>query len=130
MAIPASMTCEVRRVTRCDTVIIRLWIPQIQANCEIPLLLEGVTCGEEAKRHICDWVEIHADFGRLRLIGGDTFRDEYGRLLGDLADMSSGETLTEWLIEQRVATRRPNHFFDIMAERLTAEEPDAGHGAD
>lgn len=117
------MTCEVRRVTRPDTVIVRAWLPMVQALAEIPLLLEGVKCKPEAKQMICDWVEVHEHFGHLKLLSLDFFRDTYGRMLGDLADLDSGETLTGWLIEQGAAEDYPAHYMDLLTDRLTAEEP-------
>lgn len=117
------MTCEVRRVTRPDTVIVRAWLPMVQALAEIPLLLEGVKCKPEAQQMICDWVEIHQNFGHLKLLSLDFFRDTYGRMLGDLADIDSGETLTGWLIEQGAAEDYPAHYMDLLTDRLTAEEP-------
>jgi hypothetical protein len=117
------MTCEVRRVTKPDTVIIRAWLPLIQSNCEIPLLLEGVRCKPEAQQMIIDWVEAHADFGRLKLLTLDFCRDNYGRMLGDLADLGTGETLTGWLLERSAAEDYPSHFMDVLTDRLTAEEP-------
>jgi|688.fasta_scaffold01126_8 hypothetical protein len=128
MAIQTPMTCEVRRVTRPDTVIVRTWLPMVQALAEIPVLLEGVKCKPQAQQMIIDWVELHQEFGQLRLLTLDYFRDTYGRMLGDLADIGSGETLTGWLLEQGAAEDYPSHYMDVMTDRLTAEEPHDGNG--
>lgn len=124
------MTCEVRRVTRPDTVIVRTWLPMIQARAEIPVLLEGVKCKPECQQMIIDWVEIHQNFGHLKLMTLDFFRDNYGRMLGDLADLDTGETLTGWLLEQGAAEDYPSHYMDVMTDRLTAEEPHDSDGPD
>lgn len=108
------MTCVVVRVTRPDTLLIRTYLPQVQATVSVHLVLEGVTCRPEAKEEIIDWCEIHADAERLRLISWEWFRDSYGRVLGDLADLQTGETLTQWLLERKVAEPRPDHYLDIL----------------
>lgn len=121
---PEAMTCQVIRVTRPDTILIRTYCPQVMASVHVYLVLEGVACKPEAKQEILDWVEVHADAERLRLITWEWFRDSYGRLLGDLADLQSGETLTQWLLDRHVAESRPDHYLEILRTMVASEEPD------
>ena len=83
------------RVTRPDTIMIRSSVPQLQSMITHYLVLEGVNCNDEAKAAIVDWCEVHQEGGRFRLLNADWFRDSFGRLLGDLQDLSTGETLTD-----------------------------------
>lgn len=120
-----ALTCQVIRVTRPDTVLIRTYCPQIQGNAHVHLVLEGVKCFRKATPEIIDWVDIHADAGRLKLITWEWFRDEYGRVLGDLVDLQTGEPLTQWLIERKVAKPRPDHYLEVLRNMVNCEEPDA-----
>lgn len=120
-----AMTCQVIRVTRPDTVLVRAYCPQLQGNTHIHLVLEGVKCGRRCTAEIIDWVEIHADAGRLKLITWEWFRDEYGRVLGDLVDLQTGEPLTQWLIDRKVAKPRPDHYLEVLRNMVNCEEPDA-----
>jgi hypothetical protein len=112
------------RVTRPNTVIIRTLVPHVQSMLSTYLVLEGVKCRAEAKQAIADWVEIHADAGRLRLHHVDWFRDSYGRLMGDLIDLQTGESLTGYLLEQGYAQPRPGHYADIIESMLRSVEPE------
>lgn len=89
------------------------------------IALVGVQCHPSAQQDIIDWVEIHADFGRLRLLAMDWYRDSYGRVLADLADPQSGDCLTSYLIQQGSAESYENHLIDTLREMMSAEEPDA-----
>ena len=109
------MTCTVIRVTRPDTVLVRTFAPQVQAAVSIHLLLEGVKCTPQCKQEVVDWCEMHQDYDRLKLITFDWARDQYGRVLGNLADLQSGEILTDYLLERRVADPYPNHYMDMLA---------------
>lgn len=120
-----AMTCQVIRVTRPDTVLVRAYCPQLQGNTHVHLVLEGVKCFRKATPEIIDWVDIHADAGRLKLITWEWFRDEYGRVLGDLVDLQTGEPLTQWLIERKVAKPRPDHYLEVLRNMVNCEEPDA-----
>lgn len=113
------------RVTRPDTVLIRTVCPLLQSRVSIYMVLEGVRPEPEAKRAIVDWVEIHADADRLRLLATDWVRDEYGRLLGDLADLQSGELLTDWLVSQGHARPYEHHFLDVVESMLRSQEPES-----
>jgi hypothetical protein len=110
------------RATRCDTVHVRLMVPAIQSMVAARVVLEGVICQPEAREAIDDWVEIHGNEDRLRLITADFFRDSYGRILGDLQDLDSGEMLTDYLIDIGVAESRPNHYIDLLREMMTGGE--------
>jgi hypothetical protein len=88
------------------------------------LVLEGVKCNPEAQQAVADWVEIHADADRLRLVHVDWFRDSFGRLLGDLADIQSGETVTQYLLDNHYAVARPNHYINIVESMLRSVEPE------
>lgn len=112
------------RVTRPDTVMIRSAVPQVQSMLTHYLVLEGVNCTDEAKSAIIDWCEVHQEGGRFRLLTADWFRDPYGRLLGDLQDLSSGETLTGYLLENGFASERPNHYAELIEHLLRSEEPE------
>lgn len=120
-----ALTCQVIRVTRPDTVLIRTYCPQLQGNAHVHLVLEGVKCGRRSTAEIIDWVDIHADAGRLKLITWEWFRDEYGRVLGDLVDLQTGEPLTQWLIDRKVAKPRPDHYLEVLRNMVNCEEPDA-----
>ncbi len=119
-----AMTCQVIRVTRPDTCLVRTYLPAVQGHVTVNLVLEGVKCKKAAKQEIIDWVEIHADAERLRLITWEWFRDEYGRVLGDLGDLQTGETLTQWLLDRKVAEARPDHYLEILRNMVASEEPE------
>lgn len=114
----------VLRVTRPDTIQVRS--PDCRLGCmaTLYLRLEGVECRDNAQETIIDWVELHADYGRLRLHTGRWLRDVYGRVLGDLADLSTGELLTDHLVSLGVATQYPNHYMDTLTELMHCREPD------
>lgn len=118
------MTCVVVRVTRPDTLLIRTYCPQVQSTVSVHLVLEGVTCSAQSKEEIIDWCELHADAERLRLITWEWFRDAYGRVLGDLGDLQTGETLTQWLLDRKVAEPRPDHYLDILRSIADSEGPE------
>jgi hypothetical protein len=88
------------------------------------MAVEGVWCDEHADSAIVDWVEIHADHGRLQLVTFGWVRDEYGRLLGDLCDLQTGECLSDYLVEQKVATPRPHHYMETMMNLMQGKEPE------
>lgn len=115
---------SVIRVPRHDTIMVRTPLPQSQAYATIHLTPFGITCSERAKEEIVDWVEVHADAGRLVLITVEWLRDDYGRVVGDLADPQSGETLSGWLVAQGVAEERPGHLHDILSSGFDAYEPE------
>jgi len=112
------------RVTRPDTIMIRSSVPQLQSMITHYLVLEGVNCNDEAKAAIVDWCEVHQEGGRFRLLNADWFRDSFGRLLGDLQDLSTGETLTGFLLENGFATERPNHYSELLENLLRSVEPE------
>jgi hypothetical protein len=112
------------RVTRPDTIMIRSAVPQVQSMLTQYMVLEGVWCNDDAKQAIVDWCEVHGDGGRFRLLTADWFRDSYGRLLGDLQDLSSGETLTGYLMEGGFANERPHHYSELLESLLRSKEPE------
>lgn len=124
MDVPHALNCTVIRVTRPDTLMIRTHVPQLQASATMYISLVGVKCDDSAKQHIVDWVEIHADFGRLRLLVFDWYRDSYGRVLADLADPQTGDCLTAYLMQHGAAEPYDNHLIDTLREMMSAEEPD------
>ena len=115
---------QVVRVTRRDTVMIRVPCMTSANLATIYLVLHGVTCKRGAQSSIVDWVELHADGGRLKLAHAEWFRDSFGRLLGDLVDRNSGEALTQYLIDTGVAVPRSNHYADLIEQILRAQEPE------
>lgn len=104
--------------------MIRSLVPQVQSMLTHYMVLEGVRCRPEAKQAIVDWCEIHQEGGRLGLVCNDWFRDSFGRLLGDLQDLSSGETLTGYLLESRFAQARPHHYAELVENLLRSVEPE------
>lgn len=114
----------VLRVTRPDTIQVRS--PDCRLGCmaTLYLRLEGVECKPHAEDSIIDWVECHADYGRLRLHTGRWLRDVYGRVLGDLADVSTGETLTDYLVSVGAADAYPQHYYDTMTQIMHSKEPE------
>lgn len=115
---------KVIRVTLPDTLVVRTPVKELQSYATVHLALFGVECAAEAKGKIVDWVELHSDTGRLFMLTVEWLRDGYGRLVGDLADMQTGETLTGWLIAQGVAKPRPSHFAEILDAGIESEEPE------
>lgn len=120
-----ALTCTVIRVTRPDTVLVRTYCPVIQSMLNVHIVLEGVSCMPEARQEIIDWCELHADAERLRLVTWEWFRDSYGRVLGDLADLTTGNPLTQWLLDRKVAEARPDHYLEILRDMVGAEGPEA-----
>lgn len=123
MAIPEAVA-QVIRVPRYDTLLIRTHCPLIQASISVYMTPANVWCDDGADSAIIDWVELHADHGRLRLETYEWLRDEHGKLLADLVDLQSGETLTGYLLEQGVAKPRPHHVMDVMYQLMAAKEPE------
>lgn len=118
---------HVLRVIRYDTLQIRTWCPVSQSRITVYMTPCGVWCLDDAKEHILDWCEVHADAERLGLVTFDYLRDEYGRLMADLSDIQTGETLTSYLIDVGVAKDRPHHIMEMLGVMLSAGEvEDAG----
>lgn len=113
------------RVCRPDTLMVRLLVPQIQSMVTTRLLLEGVECQPEAVDEIDKWCDLHGNGDQFRLVTPDFFRDSYGRMLGDLQDMDSGEMLTDHLLDAGVANAKPNHYLDLLREMLASGGPEA-----
>lgn len=125
MVLTEPVTATVIRVTKPDTLLIRAMVPQIQSMVSMYGVLMGTQDHAEGCRQgICDWVEVHADAGRLRLSTCDWLRDSYGRLLIDLTDLQSGESLVEYLIDQEFCGRNDNHVIDCVREMLMSQEPE------
>lgn len=119
------MTATVIRVTKPDTLLIRTMVPHVQAMVSMYGVLMGTEShSDNCQQGICDWVEVHADAGRLRLETCDWLRDSYGRLLIDLTDLQSGESLVEYLIDQEFCSRNDNHVIDCVREMLMSQEPE------
>jgi endonuclease YncB( thermonuclease family) len=115
---------QVIRVTRGDTLLVRTACPQLQSKVSLYMVLEGIRAKPEARGAVLDWVELHADAERLKLVSIGWVRDEYGRLLGDLADIQTGELLTDWLIETGAAEPYEHHYLDVMENMLRSQEPE------
>jgi len=112
----AEQTCTLVRASRDDTVLVRTYCPQILSSVSIYLVLEGVRCLPGARDAIEDWAELHSESDKLRLVTWQWFRDQCGRVLGDLADLTTGERLTDYLKEQCLAEDRPDHYLEILRE--------------
>ena len=118
---------HVLSVVRHDTLQLRTWCPLSQTRVTLYMTPCGIWCLDDAKEHIIDWCELHADADRLKLITYDHMRDEYGRLMGDLADIQSGETLTGYLLGVGAAKPRPHHILQMLGVLLSSSEVnDAG----
>lgn len=100
----------------------------MQARYTTYLTPMGVWCNEDAKNHIVDWCELHADGDRLKLVTYDFMRDEYGRMIADLADIQSGEVLSDYLLQVGAATPRPHHLMEALHSMLDAKEVDDAGG--
>lgn len=117
------MTCRVIRVTRPNTLLIRAMIPALQSECSLYMVLAGILAKRLAARDIVDWLELHEN-QRFRLVIYDWWRDSFGRLLGDLADIRTGETLTSFLVQRGVAKERPDHLNDVLIDLINGLEAD------
>jgi len=105
-------------------VVVRTPVKELQSYATIHVALFGVTCSEDAKSEIIDWVEVHSDAGRLFMATVEWLRDPYGRLVADLVDMQTGESLCDWLVSRGVASRNPHHFAEILDAGIESEEPE------
>jgi len=119
-----ALTCSVTRVTRPDTLMIRTVVPQLQSKCTVYMRLAGVDVKPGVMPRVLDWLEVHGHFGLYQLDHCDWLRDEYGRLLGDLADRVTGDTLAGHLIKEGLAFSNPSHVQQVMATLLTSAEPE------
>lgn len=112
------------RVPRYDTMQIRHWCPLTSGRLVTYCTPCGVFCDESAKSAIVDWCELHSDAERIGLRTFDYMRDDYGRLIVDLHDLSTGETLTSYLIQVGAAKPRPHHLLEALENLLHAGEVD------
>lgn len=100
-------------------------MPAISANVNVyavPIGTKNHT--PDCQQAIVDWVEVHADHGRLYLDSHEWWRDSYGRLLVDLLDVQSKESLCDYLIKNDCCDDHPNHVFDCLTMMLDSKEPD------
>lgn len=111
---------RVMRITRDDTVQVREYCPLCGNTDSLYIVLAEVFC-DGTKEHIRDWVELHEHSIVLRVY--DYLRDEYGRVLGDLFDRDTGESLTQYLIGVGVAKQRPHHVTEVFENVLRHMEP-------
>jgi len=118
-------TCTVLRVTRPNTLMVRYFVPEMQSTCTFSLCLLGVRCNDHAVQAILDWLELHADYERLALVTCDWVRDSFGRVVGDVLDVRSKESLTEYLIQCGAAAPRGNHLDCVLSDMLSAPEPES-----
>lgn len=118
----------VSRVTRHDTVMCKVYCPLSRSRSEVAVTVAGVWCFHDAMQHIVDWCEIHADAERLRLLPYDFIRDEYGRLVADIADIQSGETLSAYLLSVNAGKPRPHHMLEVMGSYMSSREPENADG--
>ena len=127
MELPSAVA-SVTRVTRPDTLLIRTQCPQLQSMVSLYMVLVGIRPGpwlpEDVIQAIVDWIEVHADAERLHLVYLDWVRDDYGRFLGDLADIQTGERLTDYLISIGAATKYEHHYTDVVERMLRSQEPE------
>lgn len=114
-----ALSVQVVRVTMPDTLLLRVQTPVTQGHSSIYVRLFGVDCGEEARKAIVDWAEVHPT---PTLLVADWLRDCYGRLLGDLVDGNS--SLCEYLVTQGCAEENSEHYQEVVGDLLKAEEPE------
>jgi len=70
-----------------------------------------------------DWIELHADNGKLLLDSQEWWRDSYGRLLTDLLDMQTKESMCDYLVDKGFCKYNPNHVYDCLSVLLNSQEP-------
>lgn len=125
MVIAEPMTATVIRVLRPDTLLIRTMVPQVQSALSMYGVLMGTRDHLDAcKSAIVDWVEIHQDHGRLELLTCDWLRDSCGRVLIDLLDLQSKESLVDYLIEHQFCALDGGHVTDVVRDMLLSQEPE------
>ena len=118
----------VSRVTRSDTLMCKAYCQLARSRQEIAVTVAGVWCHHDAMQHIVDWCEIHADAERLKLIPCDYIRDDYGRLVADLADIQTGETLSAYILSVGAGKPRPHHMLEVMGAYMSSMEPNDADG--
>ena len=125
MVLTEPLTATVIRVLRSDTLLIRTMVPQVQSSLSMYGVLMGTSDHlDECKSAIVDWVEVHQDSGRLELVTCDWLRDSYGRVLIDLLDMQSKESLVDYLIERKFCSLNSAHVTDVVRDMLMSQEPE------
>jgi hypothetical protein len=115
---------QVIRVLRPDTYLIRAACPILQSQVSTYMTPFGVSCQPGCEADVIDWVELHADAERLGLATVEYLRDDHGRLLADLTDLRTGETLTSYLLSRGVAAERPEHVREVMESLMVSKEPE------
>jgi hypothetical protein len=115
---------QVIRVLRPDTYLIRAACPLIQSQVSMYMTPCGIECNPGCEPEVIDWVELHADAERVGLETAEYLRDEFGRLLADLTDLRTGESLTSYLLSRGVAKERPSHVREVMECLMVAKEPE------
>lgn len=111
---------NVMRILRDDTLQVREWCPTCGQVNNVCVVLAEVFC-ENSREHIRDWVEVHE--GAIALKMFDYLRDDYGRLLADLFDRDTGESLTDYLVQAGCAKRRPHHVGEVFDQISRHMEP-------
>lgn len=118
------VTAQVIRVTRPDTIVIRTALPAVSATVNMfATPAETKNHKKECAQAILDWVEIHADHDRLQLDFTQYWRDSYGRLLVDLLDLQSKESLCDYLVANDYCEYDPNHVFNVLTDMMYSKEP-------
>ena len=124
MVTPKALECEVIRVTRPDTLLVRTFVPSVtQKLCVYATPMATANHKKECQQAILDWVELHADNGVLLLDSHVWWRDSYGRLLADFLDVQSKESMCDYLIEHEYCEVNPNHVHDCLSVLLNSQEP-------
>ena len=125
MVIEEPLIARVIRVTRPETLLIRTVIPHIQAQVSLYGVLMGTRHHTpECQQAIVDWVEVHADAQRLQLVHCDWIRDSHGRLLIDLLDLQSRESLVGYLIDNHFCEEDGGHIINCIQEMISSKEPE------
>lgn len=114
---------QVIRVTRGDTLLVRCVDPILASRVAVYVVLFGVKCRKKISPAIIDWIEFHSENERLELLAYGYVRDPYGRLLGDLCDIKTGERLTDYLLEVGAARMNTDHYADTITALTLGKEP-------
>lgn len=124
MVTPKAIECEVVRVTRPDTFLLRTFVPSVlQKLCIYATPLATINHTKECQQAMLDWIELHADNGKLLLDSQEWWRDSYGRLLTDLLDMQTKESMCDYLVDKGFCKYNPNHVYDCLSVLLNSQEP-------
>jgi len=124
---PSSVMAFVVRVTRPNTILLRVFLYGTEKSETHYVVLSGVKVKKkQAVGNIIDWCELHSCAGKHGLAVKGWIRDSFGRLIGDLYDLQTGETLSEFLLLRGDAVKWPSQVQEAMDDLLFSQEPEDG----